>query len=67
MNHKHCNHTIEPQFIQVGEIFTNQECPLCGSYLKLCGYTLPKDINDVVLYVECLKNGCAYKGKRTLI
>ena len=53
-----------PKIIQTQELFTNQECPLCKSYMTITKATAEFQI---IFKMKCLNKDCNYEGERTLI
>ena len=51
--------------IQAKELFSNQICPMCGTYLALDKMELQG--RNVILFVSCLNDECNYEGERELI
>lgn len=55
----------ESSIILAQELFSNQCCPLCGTYVAISAMNKVK--GEVWLYVSCLSETCGYVGSRELV
>lgn len=56
----------ESKFILASELFSNQCCPVCGTYTTVQNMWVLEG-TAVLLGIKCLNSECTYTGTRELI
>jgi transcription elongation factor Elf1 len=55
----------ESSLILAQELFSNQCCPVCGTFVAIMSMSVDK--GSVLLGIKCLNEDCDYVGERELV